>query len=183
MEPQKRAELQAEISHRLKILKTSPSAAVPISIISELESILPSLFASEYPQVLTHGDFSKTNILLDPDTYEITGIVDWSLATVHPFGLELDCLFLMTGCMDLRGWHDYACRPRLWEAFWAEFWTVSGIEDDDVSRDNIRYMAEAAAKVGAILRYAFNRNDDGGPSDVLSSSDTMLAMLRAWLNN
>ena len=183
MEHQMRVEYEAGISHKLTLLKASPSAAVPISIISEVETILPLLFASESPQVLTHGDFSKTNILVNPDTYEITGIVDWSLAAVQPFGIELDCLFLMTGYMDLNGWHNYTCRPQLWEAFWAEFWAVSGIEDDGgLRRENIRSMAEKAAKIGAILRYAFNRKVDGGPSEVLSSSDVMFRMLKAWLD-
>lgn len=159
-------------------------AAVPMSTVSELETILPLLFASEYPQVLTHGDFSKTNVLVNPDTYEVTGIVDWSLAEVQPFGIELDCLFLMTGYMDLSGWHDYACRPRLWEAFWAEFWTASGIEDDGgVRRENIRTTAEAAAKIGAVLRYAFDRNPDGWPSEVLSTSESMSRILKACFGN
>ncbi|KAJ6144930.1 hypothetical protein N7470_008825 [Penicillium chermesinum] len=183
VETRTRVECQAGISRRLAVLKASPSAVVPISIISELETILPRLFASEYPQVLKHGDFSKTNILVHPDTYEITGIVDWSLAAVQPFGIELDCLFLMTGFMDLSGWHDYTCRPRLWEMFWTEFWAVSGIEDDgSLRRENIRSMAEKAAKIGAILRYAFSRNADGGPSEMLSTSDVMLRMLKAWLD-
>lgn len=180
MEHQRRAECQAGISYRLAVLKASPSAVVPISIISELETILPLVF--KYPQVLTHGDFSKTNVLVNPDTYEITGIVDWSLAAVQPFGIELDCIFLMTGYMSLSGWHDYACRPRLWEAFWTEFWTVSGIEDDGgVRRENIRSMAETAAKIDAILRYAFDRKPDGRPSEVQSTSDIMLRMLLATL--
>ncbi|KAJ5587406.1 uncharacterized protein N7459_003171 [Penicillium hispanicum] len=183
MEPQTRVECQAGIARRLGVLKVSPSAAVPISIILGLETILPLLFTSEYPQVLTHGDFSKTNILVNPDTYEITGIVDWSLATVQPFGIELDCLFLMTGYMSLSGWYNYTCRPRLWGAFWTEFWTVSGIEDDGgLRRENVRSMAEKAANIGAILRYAFDRNADGGPSEVLSTSDIMSIMLKAWLD-
>ncbi|PYI05145.1 hypothetical protein BO78DRAFT_448090 [Aspergillus sclerotiicarbonarius CBS 121057] len=180
LDPNKRNECHAEISRRLALLKTSTSSIVAISIISELETILPHLFANEYPQVLSHGDFTKTNILVNPDTYEITGIVDWSLAAVQPFGLELDCLFLVTGCMDLRGWHNYTCRPRLLEAFWVEFWTVSGIEDG-VEREKVRCMAEAARMIGAILRYSFERNPDGGPSEVLSKSEAMLCMLSAWL--
>ncbi|KAJ5249141.1 hypothetical protein N7468_000592 [Penicillium chermesinum] len=104
--------------------------------------------ASGYPQVLNHGDFSKTNILANPDTYEITGIVDWSLG---------QCNLL--------------------------FWAVSGIEDDDgLHRENIRSMAEEEGKIGVILRYAFERKADGGPSDVLSISDVMWRMLKAWLN-
>ncbi|KAJ5246658.1 hypothetical protein N7468_001641 [Penicillium chermesinum] len=182
MDPDEEAKHVCFIIH-LARYNPSPSAVVPISIISELETILPRLFASEYPQVLKHGDFSKTNILVHPDTYEITGIVDWSLAAVQPFGIELDCLFLMTGFMDLSGWHDYTCRPRLWEMFWTEFWAVSGIEDDgSLRRENIRSMAEKAAKIGAILRYAFSRNADGGPSEMLSTSDVMLRMLKAWLD-
>lgn len=183
MEPQMRVEYQAGISHRLMLLKASPLSAVPILIISELETILPLLFASEFPQVLAHGDFSKTNILVNPDTYEITGVVDWSLAAVQPLGIELDSLFLMTGYLGLNGWQDYTCRPRLWEAFWTEFWVVSGIEDDGgLRRENVRSMAEKAAKIGAILRYAFNRKADGGPSEVLSTSDAMLRMPKAWLD-
>lgn len=127
----------------------SPLAVISISTISEVENILPMLFTGQYPQVLTHGDFSKTNILVNEDTYEVTGIVDWSLATLQPFGMELDYLFFMTGCVDLSGWHDYTCRPRLRAAFWAAFCTASGIEDDASRQENIRTTAEAAAKIGS----------------------------------
>lgn len=147
----------------------------------ELERSLPALFGPEYPQVLTHGDLSRTNILVDEDTYEITGIVDWSLAAILPFGMDLDCLFLTTGYMDLEGWHDYACRSRLHEAFWSEFWSASGVEDN-VRRHQIREMAERAARMGAVLRYAFQRNADGSPSEALASEeDLALRYLRAWL--
>ncbi len=145
--------------------------------------MLPLLFSSTYPQVLTHCDFSKTNILVNPHTYEVTGIVDWSLARLQPFGLGLDCLFLMTGCMDLSGWHDYACQLRLREAFWAEFWTALGIEEADaLHRKDIRATAEAAAKIGAVLRYAFDRNSDGSPSEVPTTSESMLKMLKSWFS-
>lgn len=87
MEPQARARCQAQISHRLSILKESPSTAVPFSLIVELESILPLLFAGDYPQVLTHGDFSKSNVLVDLETYTITGIVDWSTGPLQGFNL------------------------------------------------------------------------------------------------
>ncbi|KAI0974133.1 hypothetical protein F4678DRAFT_399838 [Xylaria arbuscula] len=184
VESQERIKHQEEISRRLAVLKAVPSATVPISLLSELETMLPLLFSSEYPQVLTHGDFSRTNILVDSDTYEVTGIVDWSLATVQPFGIELDCLFLMTGYMDLSGWHDYACRPRLLGAFWAEFWIASGIkENGGQHRENLRATAEAAGKIGAVLRYAFDRDPDGWPSEIPSTSDSMLKMLRAWLGD
>jgi hypothetical protein len=89
--------------------------------VSELQHNLSTLYAWEYPQVLTHVDFSRTNILVDEVTHKTTGIIDWSHAAILPFGMELDCLFLMTGYMDRGGWHDYACRSRLHEVFWFEF--------------------------------------------------------------
>jgi aminoglycoside phosphotransferase (APT) family kinase protein len=82
-------------------------------MLSRLIEVLPSLFSQDHPQVLTHGDLSLTNILVDETTFEITGIVDWSLTGVMPLGMELDILFLTTGFMTLHGWHDYACKPIL----------------------------------------------------------------------
>jgi aminoglycoside phosphotransferase (APT) family kinase protein len=173
-----RAEAMDEVRRRLLLLSSSRILGAPV--VSELERSLPILFGQEYPQVLTHGDFSMTNILVHEDTYEITGIVDWSLAALLPFGMELDCLFLTTGFMDLDGWHDYACCSQLREAFWTEFWSASGIEDG--AGRNIRNMAEQAARIGAMLRYAFRRNANGSPSEALAPEDAVAwKYLRAWL--
>ncbi|KAH6700695.1 hypothetical protein BKA61DRAFT_208000 [Leptodontidium sp. MPI-SDFR-AT-0119] len=176
------AEHQAGIRRRLANLRESPSSVLPSSTISELEYRLPVLFSQEYPQVLTHGDLSRTNILVDKDTYEITGIVDWSLAAVLPFGMELDCLLLTTGYMSLSGWHNYACRSQLQMAFWDEFWTASGVEDG-VCRKKFRVLADSAAKIAVVLRYAFQRNSDGSASEVVLASDRMSKYLDAWFSH
>lgn len=110
--------------------------------------------------------------MVDKDTYEITGIVDWSLAAILPFGMDLDCLFLTTGYMSHNGWHDYACSPRLREAFSTEFWSATGVRDA-ARRAQVRDTAERAAAIGAILRYAFQRNADGSSSDVLLSDEAL----------
>lgn len=179
MDDEIRATQEAAFSRRLAALKSS-SSALPSSTISELESILPDLFSREYPQVLTHGDLSLTNVLVNEDTYKITGLVDWSLATVLPFGIELDFLLLTLGFMDLSGWHDYICREHLQAAFWGEFWTTTGIEDY-TQRKNICFRAESAAKIGAVLRYAFKRNTDGSASETVQLSGLMVACLPIWL--
>jgi Ser/Thr protein kinase RdoA (MazF antagonist) len=41
------------------------------------------------PWVLTHQDLSGMNILVDPDTGHITGVVDWADATLEPFSMVL----------------------------------------------------------------------------------------------
>lgn len=141
---------------------------------------LPSLFEDDsYPAVLTHGDFSVTNILVDEDAFEITGIVDWSLATVLPFGMDLDILFLTTGFMTLDGWHDYAFKRALQDAFWGEFWAVTGIQDEQ-HRDRTRGLAGAAGRIGAILRLAFRRRADGSPSEEVLVSEFGGKQLKAW---
>lgn len=147
---------------------------------------LPALFdsASSYPQVLTHGDLSVTNILVDEDNLEITGVVDWSLAAVLPFGLDLDILLLTTGFMDLRdGWRDYACKARLQAIFWDEFWAAAGVEDGAGRRETQR-LAEAAGRIGAVLRLAFARNADGSPAEeVLSSESSRMKQLVSWFGD
>ncbi|KAK7966300.1 uncharacterized protein PG986_000577 [Apiospora aurea] len=112
------------------------------------------LYSGSWLQVVTHGDLSQTNILVDPETLSITGLVDWSLATVAPFGLELSALRRMSGSMFSDGWTDQPFRPQTEAAFWAEFWRCTGIEDTN-ERESVRKMAELGCKLGVILRYAF----------------------------
>ncbi|WXC61528.1 hypothetical protein SNK03_007403 [Fusarium graminearum] len=177
---QTRAEKQLGIHKRLARLTEESSPVLSKAILSKLMEALPSIFGNDYPQVLTHNDFSVTNILVNEDTSEITGIVDWSLASVMPFGLDLDILFLATGFKALDGWHDYGCKPQLQEVFWDEFWFSSGIEGEDLRRKT-QNLAEVAGQIGAILRLAFRRNDDGSPSEEVLVSQRRIRQLKAWL--
>lgn len=154
-------------------------STLPKLMLTELIDKLPSIFSQDYPQVLTHNDFSVTNILVDDKNFKITGIVDWSLATIMPFGLDLDILFLTTGFMTLDGWHDYSCKPLLQATFWEEFWTVTEIDGEE-HQTKTRSLAEAAGQIGAILRLVFRRNDDGLPSEELLILDSRVKQLGAW---
>ncbi|KAK7429722.1 hypothetical protein QQZ08_003748 [Neonectria magnoliae] len=177
---QTQAEQQEGIRKRLaRLVEESPLSILLNSMLSQLIESLPSLFSQDYPQVLTHGDFSVTNILVDENKFEITGIVDWSLAAVMPFGMDLDILFLATGFMTRDGWHDYACKLLLQDTFWEEFWAVSEIEGEE-HRGRTQYLAEAACKLGAILRLAFRRHADGSPSNEVLVTESSLKQLRAW---
>ncbi|KAM4067016.1 hypothetical protein HRG_001026 [Hirsutella rhossiliensis] len=146
---------------------------------SRLNESLPLLFSQDYPQVLTHGDFSLTNILVDENEFGTTGIVNWSPAAAMPFGMELDILFLITGFMTKDGWYDYRCTQLLQETFWEEFWVVTGTEGGE-RRGRIRRLAEAAAQIGAILRLAFRRNADGSPSEDVLALESRMEQLRTW---
>ncbi|KAB5558335.1 hypothetical protein GE09DRAFT_109119 [Coniochaeta sp. 2T2.1] len=172
-----------EIRKRLSQLAEEPlSSILPNSMLPRLINDLPSLFSQDYPHVLTHGDFSVTNILVDKNQFEITGIVDWSLPAFMPFGVDLDILFLTTGFMTRDGWHDYACKLKLQRTFWEEFWAVSGIQGGEL-RSRIQGLAEAAGQIGAILRLAFRRNADGSPSEEILLSESRMKQLRAWFSD
>ncbi|KAJ5591524.1 uncharacterized protein N7459_001893 [Penicillium hispanicum] len=135
--------------------------SVPRATADQLEAHVERLFDG-YEQVVTHGDLVPNNILVDEETFAITGIVDWSLATVHPFGMDLYAMFLAMGYADESGWHYYTCRPRLQSAFWEEFFMVTEVQPS--ARQAFLRKVEAAAALGAALRFAFQRNTDGSAS-------------------
>ncbi|KAI0123330.1 hypothetical protein BJ170DRAFT_709363 [Xylariales sp. AK1849] len=174
------AEQQEGIRKRLIRLVEEPTSSIlSTSTLAKLIENLPSLFSQDYPQVLTHGDFSVTNILVDENKYGITGIVDWSLTAIMPFGMDLHILYLTTGFLTRDGWYDYACKPLLRDVFWDEFWAVSGIVGEG-HRSRTQDLAEAAAKISAILRLVFRRNTDGSPSEEISVSESSKIQLTAW---
>ncbi|KAJ5106477.1 hypothetical protein N7456_003152 [Penicillium angulare] len=170
---------QAGIRHQLRQFKQFAPSVIPGHMIDELIGLLPTLFSEEYSLVLTNGNLSLTNIRVDEATYEITGIVDWSLAKVLPFGMDLDILFLTTGYMGLRQWKNYECKAFFLKCFWDEFWT-SVSSGPHVDRMKMRFLAEQAAKIGALLRYGFVRREDGSSDSVVSVSDRDGRQLRAW---
>lgn len=47
--------------------------------------------------VLTHGDLSDRNILIDPITLQVTGLIDWELANVAPAYFEYATARLCSG--------------------------------------------------------------------------------------
>ncbi|KAM3518327.1 hypothetical protein MY4038_010123 [Beauveria bassiana] len=72
--------------------------------VTEIEEILPLLPSGDYPLVLTHGDLNEMNILVDPASGKITGVVDWAEASVQPFGFALYALDNTLGYMGPSGW-------------------------------------------------------------------------------
>ena len=56
-------------------------------LLDEHQNLLPSIFAGDEgssPYVIHHTDLSLANILIDPDTYEITAIIDWEMTQIVP---------------------------------------------------------------------------------------------------
>jgi hypothetical protein len=78
--------------------------------ISLNESLLPYVLDQKYlngPFVLSHIDLDTYNILVDPKTYTITGIIDWDFASVVPVqSLFIRPRFLNAQILDLEEFDD-----------------------------------------------------------------------------
>lgn len=116
---------------------------------------LPLLFVSTYPMVLTHGDLSsEMNILVDPSTGHITGVIDWAEAKIGPFGVSLWGLENVLGSMNSRGWryhlHHRALRAQFWQTFEE---AVGAVSDDD------KRIIQIARMAGFFLQYGFAWED------------------------
>ena len=62
-------------------------ASAMMSLCHEYLEILPKLFSVEEERqsyVLNHSDLNLANILVDPETFDITAIVDWEMVNIVP---------------------------------------------------------------------------------------------------
>ena len=58
------------------------SETAEISSMNNLIDWLPENLPSEKPTRLVHGDFSLTNVIVNPETNKISSILDWELSTL-----------------------------------------------------------------------------------------------------
>ena len=112
---------------------------------------LSFLFEESYPLTLNHGDFSGLKIFINPSTGHITGIIDWSKATISPFGISLWSLENLLGLMDSLGWHYYPNCDALRDLFWQTFELASG----GLSAKEKRVI-QIARMAGLFLQYVFS---------------------------
>lgn len=112
---------------------------------------LPLLFSKALPFVLSHQDLCEMNILVDPETGSITGIIDWAEARILPFGFSLWGFENVLGYMNSEGWHYHDNRHELQRIFWQTFrMEAKNLSDDDLRLIQITRMA------GLFCRYGFS---------------------------
>lgn len=88
------------------------------------------------------------NILVEPKTGEITGIIDWAEAGVQPFGFALYALDNLLGYLTPTGWIFHSGAELLRNEFWRVFDDIVG----GVSEIEMRLIRLARA-AGLFLRY------------------------------
>lgn len=67
-----------------EMTKKPSERGVPNGILDLFGKHLPS----PYPWTFTHGDLTYSNIMVDPETYRLTGIVDWEGSGYYPVWWE-----------------------------------------------------------------------------------------------
>ncbi|PVH86895.1 hypothetical protein DL98DRAFT_287422 [Cadophora sp. DSE1049] len=72
------------------------------------------------PRVLTHGDIVAANIIVDPPSGALSGLVDWAEAEILPFGVCLYGLEEMLGEITPTGFQYRPDAEDLRALFWAE---------------------------------------------------------------
>ncbi|KIJ51234.1 hypothetical protein M422DRAFT_157913, partial [Sphaerobolus stellatus SS14] len=116
--------------------------------ITQVQKGLPTLFSGKYPLVVTHGDLSEMNILADPATGEIAGIIDWAEAGIQPFGFALYALDNILGYLTLNEWAFHGTAEYLRDEFWRVFRELVG----GVSGSEMEFI-QLAKLAGLFLRY------------------------------
>ena len=129
--------------------------------------------------VLTHGDLNEMNILVDPASGGITGVVDWAEASFQPFGFALYALDNALGSMGPNGWEYFANADHLRNEFWSTFCKLVGGVPEYIM-ESIR-LARVA---GLLIRYGtpYDKGRLGGMVGVRDPSDNSLRYLDALLS-
>ncbi|KAJ5091946.1 hypothetical protein NUU61_006816 [Penicillium alfredii] len=145
----KTAILLAEFQANFDLLaRDLPSRFAPN--LERVRKELPSLFSKALPFVLSHGDLNMMNLLTNPETGNITGIVDWAESRILPFGFALYGLENVLGRMDSEGWHYYDRYRELESLFWQTFREEAyNFSDADL------YLIRVARMAGFFFHYGF----------------------------
>lgn len=135
----------AECYARFKYLAdTLPERFIPA--ITEVQAALPALLDGCYPVVLAHSDLNEMNILVDPNSGKITGVVDWPGASIQPFGFTLYALENALGSMGSNGWKWFDNVDDLRDAFWRAFRGQTGLSEPQTK------LIRLAGKAGILIR-------------------------------
>lgn len=148
-QPEDAAALLAEFHAKFDLL----ARALPSRFSSNLGRVLrdlPALFSGAFPFVLSHGDLCEMNLLVNPETGNITGIVDWAEARILPFGFSMWALENVLGYMDSEGWHYYDNCRELEDLFWQTF-----LGEARNASDADMQLTRTARMAGLFYRYGF----------------------------
>ncbi|MDH3684863.1 MAG: aminoglycoside phosphotransferase family protein [Myxococcales bacterium] len=167
------------LSHRTRLadlLGTSPDPPEPGDLLRELAPLLQldraGLHRAEralrraraLPPVLVHSDLHEGQILVDPDDFSVTGVIDWQTAGVdHPFS-EFDL-----GEWGPTIWRDHRVGfPELRQRYWTAYATARDLDARLAADFEWVWSASHAARLA-------EKPPDASSAEVLGTVDEALA--------
>lgn len=119
--------------------------------------------------VLAHKDFGDSNMLVDPETCNLLGVIDWAEARVEPFGVNLHAVEKLMSKFHLRnGASRYSNYDTLYDSFWQTLKAEIGPDLSDATVGTIRsamllgFLLESGlpSRLANVLRPAPISEDD-----------------------
>lgn len=158
-------QLTQELPHRFR-----PRALSALKQIRHLDAL---------PWVLTHGDIVPSNIMVNPASGRLTGLVDWAEAEVLPFGLSLYGLEELLGFVAATGWTYCNGSERLRAHFWRKL--LAAIPELEGNLQSLDALG-TARDIGVLLWHGFAW-DDGAIDRVVrdGQDDEEICRLDAFL--
>lgn len=110
------------------------------------------------PWVLTHSDLSSANVLVNYQTGELTGIVDWGDATICPHGRALWGIESLLTSLTSSGCNFiFANHEKLRSVFVETFQKILDVKLSDCIMEDL----ENSRLLGLLLRYGFDWTPEG----------------------
>lgn len=103
------------------------------------------------------------NILVNPHSGQITGVVDWADASFQPFGFTLYALENALGRMGSSGWVWFDNAGDLRDSFWRAFQYQTGLSEPQTK------LVKLAGLAGILIRYGTSY--DSGFSGMIGVRD------------
>ncbi|KAK3332762.1 hypothetical protein B0T19DRAFT_110996 [Cercophora scortea] len=135
-------------------------------IIRATLAALPSIIYS-LPMVLLHKDFGDCNIMVEDETCNLVGVIDWAEAEIGPFGTNLHSLQDLMSKLHLKnGWIRYEDYDDLVGTFWKTLSNeVGGLDEDTIK------AIRAARVLGLLRSWAFTSRLANEPAPVPIKDD------------
>ncbi|KAI9166771.1 very-long-chain (3R)-3-hydroxyacyl-CoA dehydratase [Paramyrothecium foliicola] len=162
------------VDWRIALLKTLPASRVrrQIQLVQQRVGEIEDL-----PWCLTHGDMVPANIMVDPATGRLTGLIDWAEGEWLPFGIGLYGLEELLGEeTSSQGFRYYDEHSELRQLFWVKLMEKSPCKSS-------RLEAVALARQFGIMLWRGLAFEDGRIDRVVEAGrdDVDIAKLHAFL--
>ncbi|KAF5659648.1 MUS38 [Fusarium circinatum] len=143
-----------DFRQKLQTLAESPPPRFQ-PLVSYCKDNLQFVFDSAIPWCLNHGDLCHTNIIIDPLTGKLSGVIDWAEGSILPFGCALWGLETVLGRFDFEKgeWVYDEQREDLEDLFWETFRSHVGSLNPAQERG-----ITVARLTGLFFRHAFKFN-------------------------